>query len=124
MTKWLTASVLLVAMVGSVLAGTPLHSGEEHCPMNMQDCCETAHSPGNAPEVSTARLCCALNCSEPGTTAPANTFKIQPLAAALHQAIVPPTPVVQNSAIFHSRSAPVSGQTQLPAYIRHLALLI
>ena len=125
MTQLLTASILLLAMVGSVLAGAPPHSGEQHCPMNMEDCCETAHSPKDAPEVSAARLCCALNCNEPGTTAPASTFKIQPsVANALHQAIVPPAPAAPNSVLFRSRSTASRGQGRPPAYIRHLALLI
>lgn len=112
-------------MVGSVLAGAPLHSGERHCPMNMEDCCETAHSQTDVPEVSAARLCCALNCNEPGTTAPVNTFKIQQsVAGALPEAIVPPASTVPGSALFRFRSTAARRQDRLPAYIRHLALLI
>src|SRR5712664_4694675 len=68
------ASLALVLVIGgSVFAGLPLHSNEQECNlpgMADMDCCKkAAQAESLTPEVSTARLCCALNCSQSGTTA-------------------------------------------------------
>src|SRR6266446_9912627 len=67
------ASLALVLVIGgSALAGVPLHSNEQECSMPGMagmDCCEkAAQAESLTPEVSTARLCCALNCLQTGTT--------------------------------------------------------
>src|SRR6267142_1448424 len=67
------ASLALVLVIGgSVFAGIPLHSNEQECSMPGMagmDCCKkAAQAESLTPEVSTARLCCALNCSQSGTT--------------------------------------------------------
>src|SRR5213593_2293894 len=67
------ASLALVLVIGgSVFAGTPLHSNEPECSMpgtDGMDCCKKATQAESLTlEVSTARLCCALNCSQSGTT--------------------------------------------------------
>ena len=127
MMKWLTAFVLLIVMVGSVLAGTPLpmHSGEQECAMTgMMDCCAKAQMQTHTPEVRTAQLCCALNCSEPGPTTPTGTFNLSPqLVVALHSALVPHTPLPAQPGLAHSHSPGLKPPSH-PAYIRHLALLI
>jgi len=127
MAKWLTAAILLLAMVGGVLAGTPMpaHSGEKECPMTgMTDCCEKAHAPADAPEVRAAQLCCALNCSEPSPTAPAGSFNFSPPPAALESAVVPHRVFPLNQGLARSNSPPGLQAPSNPAYIRHLALLI
>jgi hypothetical protein len=59
---------LLAAMLGGVV-GIGAHQDEGSCPLsNVPDCCEKARSSSKAPEVSMARLCCNLNCSEPGSS--------------------------------------------------------
>jgi hypothetical protein len=127
MVKWFVSFFLLVGMVGSVLAGTPLpmHSGEKDCPMTgMMDCCAKARMQTDAPEVRTAQLCCALNCPEPSPTAPAGTFNFSPLVAPLQIAAVPYYALPVNAGPARSNS-PLGLQTPSnPAYIRHLALLI
>src|SRR4029453_4470477 len=67
------ASLALVLVIGgSVFGGIPLHSNEEECSMpgmEGMDCCKKAtQAESLTPEVSTARLCCVLNCSQSGTT--------------------------------------------------------
>ena len=127
MTRWLTAFVLLVVMVGGVLAGTPLpmHSGEKECPMTgMMDCCAKAQMRNEAPEVRTARLCCALNCSEPSPTVPAGNFNFSPPVAALQSAVVAYNILPLNPRLARSNSPPGLQTPSYPAYIRHLALLI
>src|SRR3982074_794955 len=67
------ASLALVLVIGgSAFAGIPLHSNEQECNMPGMagmDCCKkAAQAESLTPEASTARLCCALNCSQSGTT--------------------------------------------------------
>src|ERR1700704_2903511 len=99
----LASLALILVIGGSVFAGIPLHSNEQECSMPGMagmDCCKKAAQVENlTPEVSTARLCCALNCSQSGTTGstgsqlprPSTSQAIaihpsagQPLAESLH----------------------------------------
>jgi hypothetical protein len=127
MAKWLTAFILIVAMLGSAVAGVHARESEGKCPMSgMMDCCETAREKGNAPEVSMARLCCNLNCSEPGTTVPSSSTSFSPSPAmALHTGAVPPAAASSPyMGLPRSYSASSHQTDSNPAYIRHLALLI
>lgn len=128
MAKWLTAFVLLLIMTGSALAGIPMHSGEQGCAMSDMagmDCCAKAQAQSEAPAASVARLCCALNCSQPGSTnAPANVLRLSPLRAiVLHPATIQPPAAIVNPR-FDSDWTQVHPQNSKPTYIRHLALLI
>ena len=119
---------LLLVLVGGAFAGTPLHFGESECNMAGMmdmDCCKVALLQKETPNVADAKLCCALNCAQNGTTAPPNVIRVtSPSAArtALHPAIAQPLTqssfVVQNIDRFHG--PPNSG----PTYLRNLALLI
>jgi hypothetical protein len=126
MRKWLTAFFLLAVMTGGAVTGMPLHSGEKECPMaGMTDCCAKAQMKGDKPEVQAARVCCALNCNEPGTTTPTGSFKISPqLAVALSSLLVPRISPLPNPGPARSFSPPGYRQHSDPAYIRNLALLI
>lgn len=126
MRKRLTALVLLLLMTGSTLAGVPMHSGERECPMaGKMDCCAKARMKSNKPEVKAARLCCALNCTEPGTPPPAGSFELSPqLAVVLDSVLVPRVSSSQSSGRAHPFAPPGYRQNSNPAYIRHLALLI
>src|SRR6266403_6328594 len=92
------ASLALILVIGSsVFAGIPLHSNEQKCSMPGMagmDCCKKASQAESlTPEVSTARLCCALNCSQNGTTGSNGTQLPRPSAsqaAAIHPASVQP----------------------------------
>ena len=93
--------------------------------MGDMDCCKAALLRKNTPQVASARLCCALNCSEEGTT-PANGNQVQPKTqplAVTHllgaQTILPNVPLFRYNN--HSHGPPKDSN---PAYIRHLALLI
>jgi hypothetical protein len=120
--------MLVLAFAGSAFAGIPMHSNEHSCPMGMMgdmDCCKAAHSRNNTPQIARARLCCALNCSEEGTT-PTNGVQVQPNTQPLvlthvpGAEVVPPVvPILRLSAYSHGPPGDSN-----PAYIRHLALLI
>src|SRR2546423_3428348 len=124
MMKWPTAFVLLVALTGSALAGVPLHSGENGCPMSgTPDCCATAQAQSSTPEVRAARLCCALNCTGTGTPGQTVAYKFSPTINISLRSATIPAPVL-SLALLRSCSAQEHQQNSHPAYIRHLALLI
>jgi hypothetical protein len=126
MKKWLISVFLLAVVLGGTTTGMPRHAGEKGCPLAaMMDCCAEARMKSDKPETLAARICCALNCSEPGTTQPSGCFRISP------------QPIVKLEVIPVSRLAPDHGRGLTrsfsppgyrrnldPAYIRHLALLI
>jgi hypothetical protein len=113
-------------MTGGTLAGVPMHSGERECHMaGMMDCCARARIRSGRPESKAARLCCALNCTEPGTTPPTSSFKLSPqLAIVLNSILVPRISSLQSPEAARSSSPPGYRQNLNPAYVRHLALLI
>jgi hypothetical protein len=126
MRKRLTALFFLLLMTGGTLAGAPLHSGERECHMTgMMDCCAKARMKGNRPEIRAAQLCCALKCTEPGTTSPAASFKLSPqLAVVLGCVLVPNSTSLQSPGPARPSVPPGYKRNSNPAYIRHLALLI
>lgn len=125
MAKWLTSLVLIAALGGSALSGMPLHASERACNMaGMMDCCAVARAQDDVPEVSAARLCCTINCPQPGTT-PTNSFQRSAplLVIALHPATIQPPLAVPGSRLYSNSSQNYLHNSQ-PTYIRHLALLI
>ncbi len=126
MKKWLTSVFLLAVVLGGTTTGMPRHAGEKGCPLAaVMDCCAEARMKSDKPETQAARVCCALNCSEPGTTQPSGSFKISPQPIVKLEAI----PVSRLSSdhgreLARSTSPPGYRRNLDPAYIRHLALLI
>jgi hypothetical protein len=127
MKKRLASLILLLVLVGGVFAGVPLHFGESECGMKMMDmdCCKAALLQIETPEVADAKLCCALNCAQNGTTSPTNAVRVtppSPMRASSHPAIAQPLP--NSSFLFHHidqlHGPPNSG----PTYLRNLTLLI
>jgi hypothetical protein len=123
MRKWVTAFILIAAMLGGAV-GVGAHEGEGSCPMsNMPDCCKKAQSASNTPEVSMARLCCNLNCSEPGSSGSnASSFSPQP-GVAPNVILLPQAVFFNGIAAGRHRQTPHI-QDSNPKYIQHLALLI
>ena len=129
MLRRLTALVFILVIAGGAAAGTPLHSHDQECEMGgmaVMDCCKKAREQSEAPEVLAARLCCALNCSQPAPTGSTGTVNPQtsqaPANSPLHAAATPPANLLLPSL--------TRGQAQFPplnfppGYIRHSALLI
>jgi len=73
MIKWFASLLLIFAFGSGVFAGMSLHSGEQDCEMSkMMKCCKRARiGKGTSAEVSAARLCCAVNCEQSGSTSAA-----------------------------------------------------
>ena len=125
MAQRLKAIVLLLVLSGSATAGMPLHAEQKcHLP-GMADCCATARTQARTPQVSAARLCCALNCTLPGTQGPAAAQKLpQFVAIAPQQALMPAAAAIQNLISLPHCLTPSRLSHAPPAYLRHLALLI
>lgn len=122
--KWFICLGLIIALASGVV-GISAHESDGDCPMgNMPDCCRKAHSAGNSPEVSIARLCCNLNCSEPGSggNANASSFSSQPGSVPTVAIVSSVIPVIQTYFSLHHRIN--SPNESSPKYIQHLALLI
>jgi hypothetical protein len=129
MVKWLTSLFLIAVLGGGAVAGMPLHSGEQECDMpgmkDGMDCCAKARAERPTPEVTAARLCCALNCPSPGTTAPTSSqLRLAPsVVIAAHPATFQ-TPFVAPVSALRFDSVPSHPEHSPPFYLRHLALLI
>ena len=128
MKKRLASLVLLLVLAAATFAGMPLHFGESECTMDGMmdmDCCKAALMQTETPEVADAKLCCALNCAQNGTTFPTGSIHAtppSPARTASHPAIALPLP---NSSLRFLRSNRLHGPPgAAPTYLRHLALLI
>ncbi len=88
--------------------------------LKLPECCKKARS--NQPGASIARVCCNLNCSEPGSTANSSS------SASFLQ--LSASTVAMNAAPFDSKVAFTPHVQRFysydsnPRYIKHLALLI
>src|SRR5712691_727425 len=128
MVNGLTNLLLILAVGAGAAAGMPLHSSEQECSMPgiaAMDCCRNAaQAESITPEVSTARLCCALNCSQSGTTGSNGSQLPRPASQpiAIHPSVQPQ--VVLPHLSVRSSWADSPPPYSNPAYIRHLALLI
>ncbi|PWT75584.1 MAG: hypothetical protein C5B46_02465 [Proteobacteria bacterium] len=127
MKKRLASLVLLLVLLGGAFAGVPLTFGGNDCDMSSMmdmDCCKKAMLQEITPEVADAKLCCALNCAQSGTTSPPNGVRVTPPAPlpAVHVALVRPMPIpaVQIHRLDQLQGPP--GST--PTYLRNLTLLI
>jgi len=125
MRKWFTALALVAAMLGGAV-GVGAHEGEGSCPMpNMPDCCKKAQSAGNTSEVSMARLCCNLNCSEPGSGGSNASSSFSPQPGIAPNSVIMPSVAPYNALALSSHYAGSTlSQVSSPKYIQHLALLI
>ena len=127
MTTRLASLFLVLVLAGSTLAGVPIHFGESNCTMSGMmdmDCCEAALTQQISREVANAKLCCALNCAQNGTTSPPKSIRVTPSipSLAVHPAIIysPPTRSLRRHVIQRLHGPPRSG----PLYLHNLALLI
>src|ERR1700752_777003 len=118
----LSLAMLIALAGGAVGASADEGSWAEG---NMPLCCRKARSAGNVPEVSMARLCCKLNCSEPGSGGSSSASSL-----SRNQGTNSATAIIPSSAQFspiairdHFPQANHSHNSN-PRYIQHLALLI
>jgi len=123
MRKWFTALTLVAAMLGGAV-GVGAHEGESQM-ANMPDCCKKAQSASNTPQVSMARLCCNLNCSEPGSSGTSSSSTVSPQqGTAPNTAIIPSAARFNDGALLGRYAQTPNSHDSSPKYIQHLALLI
>src|ERR1044071_1026005 len=106
----------------TVAVGVGAHQQEG--PMsNLPDCCKKAGS--NGPAASMARLCCNLNCSEPGSTGNSSSSSF-----SAQRGTVLNTPIASSGAQFNftiilpRQPQHIYLADSHPKYIKHLTLLI
>jgi len=122
MRKWLTAFLLVAAMLGGAI-GVGAHEGEASM-ANMPDCCKNAQSASNAAGVSIARLCCNLNCSEPGSSGSSfSSLSPQQGITSNGALMLKASPFSNLGALGRTSPSPHPHDSN-PKYIQHLALLI
>jgi hypothetical protein len=91
---------------------------------NMPDCCKKAQSGSNTRGVSIARLCCNLNCSEPGSSG-SSSSSISPQQGMSSNGGL----VLKAASYFYSGAPGCTSQSphahdSNPKYIQYFALLI
>ena len=119
----LASLFLVLVLAGSAVAGVPLNFGDDECSMHM-DCCKVARTQAQTPEVAEAKLCCALNCAQNGTTSPPKVVRvaIPPAHPVLHASSSQLKPT--SSLRFHHFDRLHGPPNKEPAYLRNLVLLI
>ena len=112
-------------MIIALLSGALGVSAHEDSAANMPPCCKTARSNNDAPQVSMARLCCKLNCSEPGSGGSSNASNLSRSQGTSQATAIIPSPTQLSSFVFPSfRESTNHSHKFKPKYIQHLALLI
>src|SRR5262245_60311324 len=104
--------------------GVGAHQQEGTCPMSkVPDCCKKAQS--NGPGAALARVCCNLNCSEPGSTGNSSSSNFSAQQTVSANAVVAMAAVAFSSKIvFTPHLQRFRPHDSNPRYIKHLALLI
>jgi len=118
---------LSLAIVIALVGGAVSASAEDGSWVkgNMPLCCKKARSVANAPGVSMARLCCKLNCSEPGSGGSSNASNLSRNQGANSVTAIIPFPAQFSRFAFRNHdSQPNRSHESNPKYIQHLALLI
>src|SRR5207253_2072765 len=118
--KWLTAFILMMATMLGGAIGVGVH-GDEGSMANMPDCCKKAQSASNAPQAAMARLCCNLNCSEPGSTGTNNASSFSPQQGlAANVGVMPDAAPLNGAVLLNRQSRSPHRQDSNPKYIQHL----
>jgi len=122
----LASLFLVLTLAGSASAGLPLPFSADECDMHPgMDCCKVARTHASTPEVADAKLCCALNCAQNGTTSPPASVRVSSPPAvrtALHPAVTHRIPL--QALRIHNMDCLHGPPKTEPAYLRNLALLI
>ncbi|MFZ1700960.1 MAG: hypothetical protein WAU71_09070 [Pyrinomonadaceae bacterium] len=117
--------LVLFALVGGVVSGTPLHSPND----KMMKCCDKARSQDKTAEAFATQLCCGLNCSESAPTSPGSTINFSPSNITVFKSIAEqiaaifPTKLYQPSSSYRYSLGPIA-RTFQPKYLQHNSFLI
>lgn len=118
--KCLPLAVVLTMLFAVVGVGAHQHEG----PMaKLPACCKKARS--NEPGASMARVCCNLNCSEPGSTGnTASSSSSVQLSTTASAGVAPNVAPFNSKVVFTPHFQRLNSDDSNPKYIKHLALLI
>lgn len=127
MKRLLSSFLVLFALAGSVLAGMPLHAGMMDS--KMMKCCKKAKGQEQSPSANAARLCCAVNCSDPAPTSSVSSFNFTPAIVNVSESISRQIPDLfgrrkQSLPTLFSIDGPPVRQSSHPKYIQHHSFLI
>lgn len=123
MLKRALSLAILIALVGGAVGASAADGSWVEG--NMPVCCKKARSVANASEVSMARLCCKLNCSEPGSGGSSNASSLSRNRGTNSATAIIPTPAqFSGFAIRDHYPQANHSHNSNPKYIQHLALLI
>ncbi|HQU92294.1 MAG TPA: hypothetical protein PLK77_08355 [Pyrinomonadaceae bacterium] len=127
MKRPLSSFFVLFALAGSVLAGMPLHAGMMDS--KMMKCCKKAKGQEQSPSANAARLCCAVNCSDPAPTSSISSFNFSPAIVNVSESIARRIADLlgrrrQSLSAFVSIDGPPVRQSSRPKYIQHHPFLI
>ena len=125
MKKWLTSLFLTMALVSALLAAMPLHQENSH----MMKCCQKAKSKEQSREANLARLCCAINCTDPVPNAPCASFNFSPSIIIIRDSIIKQIASLlnkqkPNTTVTFSFERQPQKQRFQPKYIQHHSILI
>jgi hypothetical protein len=120
MRKWFTGLMLIGCLLTGVVNGS---AHQIRGDSEMGDCCKKAQSASKNAEVSMARLCCNLNCSEPGSSGASMSLGFSPQSAGVQACAIQPQNMGVDR-IANVRQFSPSPHTTNPKYLQHLALLI
>ena len=128
MKKRLTSLLLILAFASGVLAGMPLHSGNESS--QMMDCCKKAKSKEQSKEANIARLCCAVNCSDSAPIPSGTSFNFSPSFFIISDSLIKRIALLlfikekpTTTIAFSFGRVPLAQKFQ-PKYIQHHSFLI
>jgi hypothetical protein len=119
-----TSLFLILVFASSVMAGMPMHSGK----MGME-CCDKARSKDQTPQANAARLCCAVNCSDPVPTSSGSSFTTAPVNIQVSRSIGEQISALVRVERFRpDRDSfyfqPIPTRIVQPKYIQHRSFLI
>ena len=122
----ITSLALALALGASVALGTPLHSSERGCTMDMdmEGCEHMGMDPSASAVTSAMPLCCLLNCQEPGPTGSGFTVQIPTFNGAFLDQVALVPPLTLPKPFPQSNWVQASSFTPPETYLKNLALLI
>ena len=123
--RLLLAALLLSTLPGAGVAFGATRGGRAECPMSrMHGCCKKARQNRRAPGVSSARLCCVVNCPAPAPTGTVFTLQSSPGTASDPRPPATPAPNAPAAERARVYAPPFRPSHSPPAYIQHAAFLI
>ena len=125
MKKRLSSIFVLIAFASGVAAGMPLHSGGH---AEMMGCCEKAKGGDQSPAGNAARLCCAVNCTDPAGTPSGSVASFQVVQKPADFNTEWNRPLLPVNRVFrvsdHPSASRVPGKGLRPLFLRYHSFLI